>query len=51
MEHLSQSLGALPVECVAGFLGTRGFRIEGVETPFVEVVDGVAHRLRGASEV
>jgi hypothetical protein len=35
------------------FLGReeRGFRIEGVETPFVEVVDGITHRLRGASEV
>src|SRR5215211_727964 len=51
VQHLPESLGALLVEGVAGPPGARGFPIEGVEGSVVEVVYGVAHRLRGASEV
>src|SRR5215211_848537 len=51
VQHLPESLGALLVEGVAGPPSARGFPIEGVEGSVVEVVYGVAHRLRGASEV
>src|SRR5215207_4619896 len=51
VDNLPQLLGALPVESVAGPLRARGLRLEGEKAPPVEVVDGVAHRLRGASEV
>jgi hypothetical protein len=51
VEHLPQSLGALAVEGVAGLLGARGLGHEGVDAPLAEVVDGITHRLRGASEI
>src|SRR5918994_6227964 len=51
MEHPPQGLGALLVEGVAGSHRARGDASEGVQTPFVEVVYGVAGRLGGAPEV
>jgi hypothetical protein len=51
VEHLRELLGALFVESVAGPLRARGLGLEGEKAPPVEVVDGLAHRLRGASEV
>src|SRR5918993_5118797 len=51
VEHPSELLSALFVEGVAGSPRARGLRFEGEKTPPVEVVDGVAHRLGGASEV
>src|SRR5215204_4630617 len=50
VEHLSQSLGALPVECVAGFLGARGAGRESEKAAIVEGVDGVPGCLRAASQ-
>src|SRR5215207_5198733 len=50
VEHLPQSLGTLLVEGVPGPSGARGSGHESIHAPLVEVMDGVAHRLRPAAE-
>jgi hypothetical protein len=50
VEHLFESLGALPIEGVPGPSGTRRLCGESFYAPLVEVMDSVAHRLLAASE-
>src|SRR5215210_8081666 len=51
VQEFPQHLGPLFVEGGVDFLGARGGGREGSQTPFVELVDGVAHGLLSASEV
>src|SRR5215217_2106932 len=50
VEHLPQEFGALLVEGVPGPSGARGSGNESIHAPLVEIMDGVAHRLRPAAE-
>src|SRR5215218_6402108 len=50
MEHTPQPLGRLRVEGRVHALGSRGAGGERIHAPLVEGADGVARRLRGASE-
>ena len=50
VKHHFENLGTLLVESVAGSIGTRGSGNESIQSPLVEVMDGVAHRLLYAAE-
>ena len=51
MEYLPQGLGSVVVEGVSGPFGSRGAGHQSIQTPLVEVVDSVAHRLLSAAQV
>jgi hypothetical protein len=50
VQELLEGFSTLFVESSAGAFGPRGAGFEGIETAFVESVDGVAHRLGSATQ-
>src|SRR5215203_3777654 len=50
MEHLPQPLGALLIEASTGAQRARGARLQSIQAPLVEGVDGISDRLGATSQ-